>query len=121
MLSREFPQQVVLLGTGLRYPIPPKRKLTEGVQADSDAKCIRRQLALVAVLAGDGKLCVEAWRHVEATVAKRVERPVGPGIIRRNAFGHRENRRLQLEHVLDSEESIHKGKALRLGNDGVGD
>lgn len=46
-------QQVILLCAGFSQPAIPKAEVTECVQAGSDAKRIRRQLALVAVLAAD--------------------------------------------------------------------
>lgn len=112
MLKQVFPQQVILLCASLCQSVITKAEVTVGVQAGCDSQSIRRQLALVAVLAADGELCIKTRGHIKAAVSERMKRPICTGILRGYAFGHRENCRFQLDDVADAEEFVHEGKPL---------
>ncbi len=103
VLEYILPQQVISLCAGFSQSAIPKAEVAECVQAGCDSQSIRRQLAFIAVLAADWKLCVRTRCHVEAPITKRMKCPIRAGIVRSNAFGHGKNCRLQLDDVADAE------------------
>ena len=110
MLKQILPQQVIVPSAGFCQSAITKAQVAECIHAGSDAQSVGRQPSVVAVLATDGKHGVVARAHIEASVSQRVKCPVRAGIFRGDTFGHRENGRLQLGDVADSEESIHKSE-----------
>ncbi len=95
VLKDKLAQQVIFGRASLSKSAITKGERRERIKATYDAKRIRRQLPLVAILATDCKDGVRPWSHVEPIVVQRVECPVSALVLARQCLSEAEYSRLQ--------------------------
>lgn len=81
VVQHVIPKPVVVLRASLSKLALVKRQMPIGVQAGGNPQRVSRKIALVAVLATNGKHGVGLWRHVEAPVAQGIEVPVAAAVV----------------------------------------
>ncbi|SFM74449.1 hypothetical protein SAMN05421863_104919 [Nitrosomonas communis] len=116
------PQPVVLLGANLgELPISAEGQVAVRVEADGYAEGVRRQHALVTVVAGDAEGAARVWCHVEAAVAQGVVHPVAAVVVGGQPFGERVHEGLEVQREADAEDCRGVLDALIVGDLMAGD